>query len=70
MKLSHSDGQLAELIRDFNHVWHRTAEHWNDQRREAFYREHIEPMIAAVGEGAAALNQLSNVLKQVDRRCS
>ena len=70
MKLSHSEGQLSELLRDFQHVWNRTAEHWNDQRREAFYREHIEPVIAAVTDGAAALNQLSSVLKQVERRCN
>ena len=70
MKLSHSEGRLAEITRDFNRIWQRSAEQWQDQRRDEFFREHIEPLLLATQEGTAALTQLSGVLKQVDQRCS
>ena len=70
MKLSHSEGQIAELLRDFNRIWERSAEHWHDQRRELFFREHIEPIMQAASEATATLSQLSSILSQVDQKCS
>jgi hypothetical protein len=63
IRLTRSASKLREQ-------WLATQEHWNDQMRRDFERNHLEPLAPEITLTLAAIQRLGELLEQAERECS
>jgi hypothetical protein len=59
--------RAAKRLRD---QWSDTKEHWSDQNRRDFERNHLGPLAPEVTLTLAAVQRLAEVLEEAFRECS
>lgn len=69
MRTSSDPGRLHEVVRDFNRLWNSCSEGWQDESREHFLHQHIEPLQSSCDELLTHLAQLNQLLTTSMQRC-
>ena len=70
MRVSHSEMVLSSAKTDLEKAWQAAGANWNDDARNEFESEFIEPMMMASRMSVTAMTELSNLLKRVVTQCS
>ena len=70
MSLSDSEALLKKAIGDLDKRWLATAEHWNDQARAGFEKEHLEDLRLAAVNASRAMREIDQLLRDAIRQCS
>lgn len=59
--------RLSRASKDLREQWRETCDYWNDQNRDEFDRQHIQPLGPQVTMLSAAVHRLSDVFAQAER---
>jgi hypothetical protein len=62
--------RLTRAAKSLRDQWLDTKDHWNDQNRRDFERNHLEPIAPEITLTLAAIQRLSELLEQAERECS
>jgi hypothetical protein len=69
MNLSHGEGRLNGSMKDFKHIWCRSEEQWQDQRRKEFAKEYVDEMDIIIKTASDSMAELSGILGTVINKC-
>ena len=61
--------RLTRAAKQLRDRWSEIKEHWNDQNRRDFERNHLEPLAPEITLTLAAVQRLAEVLEQARRDC-
>ncbi len=70
MKLSYSEGRLHGTMKNFQVVWERSQEEWQDQRRAEFEKQYVQEMEGIIKMGGGSIAELSEILGSIIKKCS
>ena len=59
----------CHMLAEFKSKWVRSEEHWNDQRRKEFSKEHIQELEMIIKNATDSMVELSNILGTVIQKC-
>lgn len=69
-RVSNSDRQLVEALRNLHHAWAESGDGWRDRTREQFGREYLEEYDARVKSAINSVMELNTLLRQAIKDCS
>jgi len=70
MDLSTGSGKLSFALKNLRSQWAVTEPHWNDQVRQDFENNHLDPLESQVLATLGAMNSLGQLLAKARQECA
>jgi hypothetical protein len=70
MRLTTGRSKLKQSFENLMLRWEDTRGGWADDARNAFEKEHLEPLVPDVQGALRAIDRLSAILSRMEQECS
>jgi|ETNmetMinimDraft_30_1059905.scaffolds.fasta_scaffold49151_3 hypothetical protein len=69
MSMNASKARLAMMTKALSADWHRTLEHWRDEKSRSFQKEYLEDLFCAVDTAVKATDELDSLIARIKKDC-
>ena len=69
MSLSAGKDRLVAATKELRVKWDQTREHWTDTKAQAFEKQYILELLAAVDSTVTVINELEELVGQIRSDC-